>query len=371
MPLTPEEEKELTSLEGGSLSPDEEAELASLEGRTLSQKPVSHVDSLMELLGKPAAPTVPKNKEEWMDRAHTAANVLPLALGPAGALARIGVGAAAGAAENATNRNDPRSLLERSTMGALRGGTIGAGGELVAKGAGKAADWAMQKAVGIKKYIPGVGNTLVDEGMVGTKNMMAGQAESRLAAAENELQNAAASIPGTRPTNQLADAATQRGNKLVTPNSGITLPTVQGDLDKANDLAGWLRKQQPQTARDMVSLKRQGDWGSFTKAGDQATSMDADLGVAVANAARGELADMSKGLQTTIPDILKREQALTLAKKALERPETIPQGVVPSIFAKLPGSSLVGSAGAQATQKVGNASKSSTLQALLRMLSGQ
>jgi hypothetical protein len=347
-----------SSQAAGTSSPDSSSPKAGIVDRTMRD-----IEQLRPL-------PIPQGKEQWQDRAHTAAGLLPMMLAPETALGRIGIGAVSGAAQNAADRNDARPMAEKAGWGAVRGGSLATGGELVAKGGNKLADWLMQKAVGMKKFLPGAGNTLVDEGMWGTKNMMANQVGPKLDAAEEALQSAAGSLPGKADPKELANNMFARGQqRFVTPDSGSTSPLVQGDLDKVIDIASQTEKLPLQSGRDLVSIKRQGDWGGYTASGTPATALDSELGRMQGDWARSKLGDMSQGLETTVPDILKREQALTLAKKGLTRPDSLSSNPISgAAFSRWPGSSLVQSLGAQGTQKTLGNANNGVLQQILRNL---
>jgi len=81
----------------------------------------------------------------------------------------------------------------------LRGAAIGAGtslgGDALGSLLGKSGDRAMQWAVGRKKYTPGVGTELADQGLVGTKNMMRDQTQKRLAKVGGQMSSVADEIP--------------------------------------------------------------------------------------------------------------------------------------------------------------------------------
>lgn len=77
--------------------------------------------------------------------------------------------------------------------------------QLLGKPFGSAGDYLMQKAAGMKKYIPGVGKTMADEGMIGTKGMLRKQAESSLTKHGQRIGELAAKIPGEIDNAPVAD----------------------------------------------------------------------------------------------------------------------------------------------------------------------
>ncbi len=278
-------------------------------------------------------------------------------LGKSG-MARVGANTALGAGQGAYNNPEDRA------GGALKGGAaaglMSGAGEAASGMLGKASDYLMQRAVGTRKNIPGVGNSLADQGLFGTKNRMLGQVEDKLPMEEANLQELVSSLKGNVDSKDIADAVMKHGEKFVSP-SGMTLNSVAPDLEKVTQAAGQFdpsvlgaegptRGLNPQ---DLLSLKRQGDWAGYTASGNPASATDAEVGRAIADKSRGLLSDMSGG---ETAETLGREKALILAKKALEKPETIHQGAGSSLFfGKVPGSSLLGSAAGQAARKGGQA----------------
>lgn len=116
---------------------------------------------------------------------------------------------------------DPFSTLtpgqKKITDGIMSGGVgdvATLGGEMLQKPASALGDFLMQKAVGIKKFIPGVGKTLGEEGLIGTKSMMAKQAEKGLAQRGKEIGDLTSSIPEVS-TDTPSQAVLDKAQKLV------------------------------------------------------------------------------------------------------------------------------------------------------------
>lgn len=123
-----------------------------------------------------------------------------------GILSAILEGGALGAAQSPDDR-----LKGFLTGGALQGGMQGIGQAL-----GKAGDIGMQLATGRKKYTPGVGTELANQGLAGTRGMMKGQVEKRLGAVGDDMQRAASAIPeiDSRTLGQ------ELGKKAASPYTG-------------------------------------------------------------------------------------------------------------------------------------------------------
>lgn len=266
-------------------------------------------------------------------------------LGKSGALpslARAGTNAAIGG-------------IQGGLPGAAMGGALSVGGDALSGASGKVADYLAQKAVGMRKYIPGVGNDLNDLNVWGTRKGMAGDVPDKLAQQEGKLQDLAASLKGNVNSKDLSDAVSQHAKRFQLASGEVPL-NVKPEMDKvratAEGLSGLNGGQLG--AEDLIRLKRQGDYLGYAASGNPATSLEADLGRAQADQARKSLSDLSQGQDETVPEILRKEKALILANKALDKPDVIHQGVGSSLFfGKVPGQALLGSTAAQAAQKLG------------------
>lgn len=98
---------------------------------------------------------------------------------------RIALGAAQGVISDPQNPG----------MGALKGAGTAALGEGVGKLLTGAGDVGMQMAVGRKKFTQGVGTQLADEGLLGTRGMLAKQTNSKLAERGAEISDLAKQVP--------------------------------------------------------------------------------------------------------------------------------------------------------------------------------
>jgi hypothetical protein len=114
------------------------------------------------------------------------AEALPFTAAPRAAsyLGRVAQGGAGGAVQGGitgllTKPEEGGSRLAQAGHGALNGAKYGAMAtaalDPLAQLLGKGGDVGMQVSVGRRKYTPGVGTTLADEGIVGTQGMMKNQ----------------------------------------------------------------------------------------------------------------------------------------------------------------------------------------------------
>lgn len=169
------------------------------------------------------------------------ATMLPVgvAAAPASALGRIGAGALQGAATGALEEPDATKsglqLADRAknaAYGAGLGGAITGATEGIGALLRKGGDAAMQIAVGRKKYTPGVGTTLADEGVWGTKGMMADQVANKLDERGQEISDLAKQIP-TGSINSPSIAS----DIQATASKPLTVPGANpssSDVDKLN-----------------------------------------------------------------------------------------------------------------------------------------
>lgn len=284
-----------------------------------------------------------------------------------GALGRIGVGGLAGGATAVGTANPELSQEDKLSL-FLKGFGVGT----IASGAGevgnKMSDNLMKVATGIRKAPEGVGNTLAKQGLWGTQERMLNQVEQKLPEEERSLQELVSGFNGDIDQTPIAEAILEKGKKFVSP-SGITLDSVKPDLNKVTEAAGQfdpqlIGRQGPVakvTPGDLLSLKRQGDWAGYTASGNPAAATDAEIGRAVANKARGMLNDMSGG---ETANILKREQALLLAKKAMDKDPTTHLSIGGKLlFSKIP--SIIGSTAGQLFDKASNTLNSERIQRAL------
>lgn len=243
--------------------------------------------------------------------------------------------------------------MVRSIAGAQPG--VQALPKFVSKPINKLADYLMQKAVGMRKYFPGIGNELIDQGLIGTKNRMASQVEEKLPEAEAKLQEIIKGVKGTHPASQIADDVALRGSRFTLPSGEVpsnVLPELE-KVRKASESIGSLGKYSggQLSAPDLLALKRQGNWLGYTAAGNPATSLEAELANTQASSAREALEKLTSGESKKA---LRVEEALLKAKTPLTKPDTISQGLgSAAIFSKVPGQSLGFSTAAQAAQKLG------------------
>lgn len=143
--------------------------------------------------------------------------------------------------------------LEDPTLQSMMTGMFGMGGvsntaraaapglaQVIGKPFGKAGDYLMQKAAGMKKFIPGIGKTMANEGMVGTKGMLRNQTAKALTKHGQNISTQAAKIPGLIDNGPVADKVGSLAERRILSTGDIPVEeskAVGQILGKARELA--------------------------------------------------------------------------------------------------------------------------------------
>lgn len=244
--------------------------------------------------------------------------------------------------------------------------------------AGKVPDYLMQKAVGMKKYIPGVGSELLDQGIMGSKGQMRGQIGSALDTQGQRLENAVQGLDGTVDSQGVADKVSGNLNKYST-STGIVPEQVRPEFDRVSEIAGDIADRGPVSPKDALKLKRIAGSVGY-KEGNPLTKLDSRLAQDEGAEYGGQLeklySDQNPGLPNQVQDANSKLTALLRGQKALSTPETItkssllgdavaggagmavggPAGAAAGVAVRrLAQTPLVQSVGAQGLQKTGQA----------------
>jgi hypothetical protein len=148
----------------------------------------------------------------------------------ASALGRVGVGAAQGAATGALAKPEDETAdtgiqygerAKGGLKGLLLGGGLSGAAEGISSTGNKAADYLMQKAVGRTKYKPGLGNSLVDEGIVGTKEQIKSQLDNKNTEALQQLAEATKGLNQPISSKAVADRIAGFGKQYSTPGGQV------------------------------------------------------------------------------------------------------------------------------------------------------
>jgi hypothetical protein len=149
-------------------------------------------------------------------------------------------GAVQGALYNPGDTEGEVNPLQAKDRGlaALLGAGYGTAGYGASKMLEKAGDVGMQLAVGRKKYTPGVGKQLADEGLWGTRGMMSKQAASKLTDAYEDMYTVAQTanpIDARRLGSEIYDEAsgplTGRGTIMVSDRDRPAIEAISNFAD--------------------------------------------------------------------------------------------------------------------------------------------
>lgn len=111
----------------------------------------------------------------------------------------------------------------------------------------------MSSAVGLKKYIPGVGESLMDQGVIGTKGMMAEQVGTKLGEQEAAKQALLKDLPGTVDSQEVADSVKQLSDRYQTPG-GIIPRVVKPEFQKVRGAVVDIANRGPVSAPEAGKL---------------------------------------------------------------------------------------------------------------------
>lgn len=220
-------------------------------------------------------------------------------------------------------------VLDKTVQGIQSGG-VGPGataiGETLSAPAKKLGDFLMQRAVGMKKIVPGLGQLLGKEGVIGTKGMMQGQVESGLASRGKEIGELTSSIPSVssdvpaqkafdagqklvqkdayispqdmpqyRQMNRLAEGITERGG----PEGSVTGEVAQNARSNAGQRArqaGAYKDSPSQVIKAKVASTEQAGWSQALKDSYAKANPTSPDTLANADAAYGALSSAQTGL---------------------------------------------------------------------------
>lgn len=219
----------------------------------------------------------------------------------------------------------------------------------------KIPDKLMQMAVGAKKYIPGMGTKLIDEGVVGTKGMMQKQVGQKLAQRGAELDKAVTSIPGKVESAPIAAEVSALGEKYQTPG-GIIPDAVKPEYEKVINAANDVASRGAVDPKEALALKRIAG-GIGYKEGDPLAKLISRIAQkeerGYANALEQGYAKANPTGPNAVQEANESLSALIGAKKGLTRPESLRGSFKPinSLYKATAGQPLVQSLGANAMVK--------------------
>lgn len=174
----------------------------------------------------------------------------------------------------------------------------------------------MEKSLGnVKNAMPGLGQSLIDQGVVGTRGMMRNQIASKLPQAEQAVQSAVSGIQGEIRPGPIAEAILEKQAPYMAAE-GVPAPSgnrafIDAAARRAEEAAsrGSLTPEQAlQTSRAIAkpAYARERPLQAFKHQISQAEA--------------AAIKDQLKGLSPEIADALSQERALIQAQKALNKP---------------------------------------------------
>lgn len=192
-------------------------------------------------------------------------------------------------------------------------------------GLNKIPDYLMQKAIGMKKLVPGLGTNLLDQGVVGTKGMMQRQVSSKLAEEGGNLTNAVNRIKGPINSQDVADKVASGMSKFST-ESGIIPEQVRPEFDRIASVAGDIADRGPVSPQDALKLKRiAGEVGY--KEGEPLTKLNSKLaqteGQGYGDALKNAYSEQYPDSPNAVASANDKLSALIKGNKALTQPDRV------------------------------------------------
>lgn len=158
-------------------------------------------------------------------------------------------------------RNDPNLDTVRRTVEGVQSGSVGPGVQAaeaamspISNGVRKLGDFLMQRGMGASRIVPGLGEKFAQEGMVGTKNMLAKQAGLGLERSGNKISELASKIPEPVSQDMVANKIAEVGGSKMTP-SGFVRPEDEAFVNRTMSKAQDFAKAEPLPASEMASRR--------------------------------------------------------------------------------------------------------------------
>jgi hypothetical protein len=339
-------DEDMKKLEAGGSLPDSlsDEEMAQLEQASPQMK---NSDYLRTTKGK---------INEWSAERASPENVGAAANNALSAM----TGGLAGAGKNWATRavgdgaigaaQSPDSRLKGFLTGAALRGT----GDALSGTLGKIGDVSMQAAVGRRKYTPGVGTTLADEGLIGTSGMLKDQVASKMTKRAQDMQRIATGIDGKpisgrkiaqEVSDEFTGPMTGRGTVKV---SDADMPDFHAARTFTTDIAA----RGNETVADALARRSASGNRAYRGKENPANSITGKL-------SKLEQQKYSQAIKAADPtgrmaEADKAYSALARARKGLDEEATIPKslmGLAGTTVTNVPGGSLVTSGIGQAATK--------------------
>lgn len=248
----------------------------------------------------------------------------------------------------------------------------------------KLADFLQQKAVGMKKFVPGVGEKLMQEGVYGTKGMMQKQIVQGLKSRGQELGDVVSKIKGNVSAKSLAEVFDNEAKSFATPG-GITTPEASKMAEMAKQRAQEILSRGDLPAKEAQAVKLLVQRTEGYKGGEPLQKYSSKLAQKETSGLGDALEKLAGGTEqqpSAYANTNESFSALARGNKAINQPTKISQGnsvlnLISKVAAPLQatiGSPLALSTGARAAQGAGKLQqllKDPTKRALLSALAKQ
>jgi hypothetical protein len=136
---------------------------------------------------------------------------------------------------------------------------------------GKGGDIAMQVGVGRKKYTPGVGTELADQGLIGTKGQLQRQTSEGLSDVGSRMAENVAGLKGQGDSRQIGQDIYDEYTKGLT-RGGKMRPSGRdvGEIQKAKDFAEDVMSRGATSPEDMLGYRGAAGSGAFSQKSGEA-----------------------------------------------------------------------------------------------------
>lgn len=219
--------------------------------------------------------------------------------------------------------------MENRVVNAAAGSIVGSSLGAAGKALGTAADFGIQKAVGLKKYLQGSGTKLLDEGIVGTKSMMKNQVADKIVEHGKALEDAVDEIKGNVSSREPAQRVSDLTSQYET--SGGRVSSQSGsDLNLARESAQNIAQQGDMPSSEALALRKQA-YNQAYKDQNLRSSTSGQIskaeGTGYSQALKDAYAKEHPDLPNKVAEADAKLSSLYPANKSLNQPETIRQGV--------------------------------------------
>lgn len=215
-------------------------------------------------------------------------------------------------------------------------------------GLNKLPDWLMQKAVGMKKFIPGVGDKLIDQRVMGPKMLMKGQISNALDKTGKSIGRAVDEIPDAISSDAAAKSVGRLKDNFTT-SSGYSPASAKPNLDIIDARAKDIAARPPMPAKEAFELKQIAQGEGYNPLGDpyakirgktaqaEASGYSKTLSDAHANAMKFDTPQPLSELNSTFSALKQGEKAINKNSPSFDLAQligkTLPMSTIESVGA--------------------------------------